>query len=124
MNESAVELARDFMGRLLDGDVEGALACYHDDARVWRNVDGRELVMKQVVKVFRFLVVQKDLRYEDVRITGTETGFVQQHTLCCTAPGGEAVAVAACIVARVEAGRIRRLDEYMDAAAMEPLMRG
>ena len=47
---------------------------------------------------------------------------VQQHVLACTSSSGVPVRAHACLVATVEDGRIRRLDEYLDAAAIAPLM--
>lgn len=122
-DEARVEIARALTARLLAGDLESVAALYHDDAIVWRNVDGRELVKKQMLKVVAFLASEvKELAYTDVRVQGTSAGFVQQHTLCGVAPSGEKVRVHACLVATVEAGRIRRLDEYLDSAALAPLM--
>ena len=65
-----------------------------------------------------------ELRYEDIRVQPTPTGFVQQHVLCCRSATGVEVRAHACLVATVEDGRIRRLDEYLDAAAIAPLTGG
>jgi ketosteroid isomerase-like protein len=116
------EAARRLIECVTSGDVAGVGALYHDDIRCWRNLDGRELVKKQALKVVGFLGTLEGLAYEDIRIDATETGFVQQHTLCCTSPKGEAVRVAACLVAEVRDGQILRIDEYVDSAAMAPLM--
>lgn len=118
----ALAVAQQLMQHLQAGDAEAALALYRDDVVVWRNLDQRELSKKQVARILRFLVGLRELRYADVRIQATREGFVQQHTLCCVAPNGAAVAVPACMVARVEAGQLTRVDEYMDGAAMTPLM--
>lgn len=121
--ERHVACAERLVACLLAGDVDGVGEIYAQDVVTWRNLDGRELVRKQVMKIVEFLATGvTDLRYEDLRIEPTETGFVQQHTLCCLSSKGEAVTVPACIVARVEGGRITRIDEYMDSAAMAPLM--
>jgi ketosteroid isomerase-like protein len=47
---------------------------------------------------------------------------VQQHVLRATAPDGRPVVCAACLVVEIEDGRIRRIDEYMDGAALAPLL--
>ena len=108
---------------LLKGDVDGVSALYHDDIIAWRNVDGRGLVKAQALKVVKILATEvRDLRYANVRIQPTETGYVQQHTLRGVSPSGEKVEVHACLVAKVEGNRIRRIDEYMDSAALVPLM--
>ncbi|MCA9640366.1 MAG: nuclear transport factor 2 family protein [Polyangiaceae bacterium] len=123
MENAALELARELTRRTLAGDVDGVGALYHDDAVVWRNFDQRELVKKQVLKVIGLLAKSVEgLRYEELRLTATESGFVQQHVMRGRAPNGAELQVPACLVAQVEDGRIRRLDEYLDAAALAPLM--
>ncbi len=118
------EVARALIGRIEAGDVEGALALYADDVVTWRNLDGRELGKKQVRTILAFLAGLPDLQYRDVRIqdTGDGRGFVQQHVLTCKSKQGEPVEAAACLVARVEQGQLKRLDEYLDSAAMAPLL--
>ncbi len=105
------------------GDIEGVLSLYHDDAVVWRNFDRRTLSREQFAKVVRFLVGAVDeLRYEDIVLQATATGFVQQHRLCGVAANGEAIDVAACMVATCHHGRIQRLDEYLDSGELAALM--
>jgi len=116
-------LAHRFVERLSAGDVEGVAELYHDDMRGWRNVDGRELVKKQMLKVVAFLSGQvRELRYEELRIKPLPSGWVQQHVLRAVSPSGTAVEVAACLVVTVEDGTIRRIDEYMDSVALAPLL--
>ena len=117
-----LEVARRLIECVTGGDVEGVDRLYADDIRVWRNVDQRELVKKQALKVVGLLSQLDDLEYRDVRLEATEHGYVQQHVLSCTGPKGDEVRVPSCIVVRVEADRIVRIDEYFDSAAMAPLM--
>lgn len=121
-SEQNVAAARRLIECVVGGDIAGVGALYHDDIVCWRNLDGRGLVKKQALKIVGFLGTLDELAYEDVRIEATATGFVQQHTLCCLSPSGEAVRVAACLVAEVRDGQILRIDEYVDSAAMAPLM--
>ena len=121
-SEQHIAAARRLIECVIGGDVAGVGALYHDDIRCWRNLDGRELVKKQALKVVEFLGTLDELAYEDIRIAATPTGFVQQHTLCCKSPSGEAVRVDACLVGFVEGSQILRIDEYVDSAAMAPLM--
>lgn len=119
-----VEVARALTQRLLAGDVAGVADLYHDDALVWRNLDDRALVKKQMIKVVTFLSTSvKDTRYSDIRVQATETGFVQQHVLEGIAPSGEPVRAFACLVATIRDGKIARLDEYLDSAQLAPLMK-
>jgi ketosteroid isomerase-like protein len=123
MSESiALETAKRLTAAITMGDVEAVGALYHEDLVGWRNVDGRELNRRQMLKIVAFLAQEvKDVRYEEVRVAATPTGYVQQHVLRATAPDGRPVECAACLVVEMEGDRIRRLDEYMDAAALAPL---
>ena len=107
---------------MTSGDVEAIDRLYAEEIRVWRNIDQRELVKKQALKIITILSQLQGLEYRDLRIEGTDFGFVQQHILSCTGPKGDDVRVPACIVARVEGEQIVRIDEYADSAAMAPLM--
>lgn len=119
-----VILARKLTERIAAGDVDGVAELYHDELTAWRSHDKRSLVRKQALKVVEILSRQlKDLRYEDVRIQPTPTGFVQQHTMRCVSPRGEPVEAHVCMVASVRDGRIFHVDEYMDSAQMAPLMK-
>ncbi|MEZ4325068.1 MAG: nuclear transport factor 2 family protein [Polyangiales bacterium] len=122
MSETHSDVARALFAAIAAGDVATVDALYHDDAVVFMNTTGATLEKRKMLGVIRFLSTQvSQLRYEDVRLQPTPTGFVQQHVLACRAPGGEEVRAHACLVAVVEEGRIRRLDEYLDAAAIAPL---
>jgi ketosteroid isomerase-like protein len=48
-------------------------------------------------------------------------GFLQEHVLRGTAPGGQVVAMPACIIATVADGRITRIHEYLDPAGVAAL---
>lgn len=116
------QIASDLTKAILAGDVDAVSALYHDDAVVWQNTSGRELSKKQMLRIIGFLATGVDgLRYEDVHVQETPAGFVQQHTLCCLSKAGVAVRAAACLVATVHDGRIARLDEYLDSAAIAAL---
>jgi ketosteroid isomerase-like protein len=119
----ALEIAKRLRDGLMAGDVEAVGAIYHEDMIGWRNFDGRELNQRQMLKIVAFLASDvRDLRYEEVRVHATPTGFVQQHVLRATARDGRAVACPACLVVEVMDGQIRRLDEYLDAQALAPLL--
>lgn len=116
------EVARGLIDRIEAGDAAGAAGFYAEDAVTWRNIDGRELAKPQVRRILEFLSRLEGLAYEDVRIQETPDGFVQQHVLTCRSAGGEPVRAHACLVGAVQNGQITRLDEYLDSAAMAPLL--
>lgn len=110
-------LARSFFSSLEQGDKKGVGACYAENAKIWHNTDGIVQSKAENLAVLDgFFLTVKDRRYEDIRLDVFEDGFVQQHRLCGTLPNGEALDWPACIVCKVEGGRITRLDEYFDSA--------
>lgn len=103
------------------GNLEAVAELYADDLEVRQNTSEKLLDKEKALGVVRYLArTVKQLRYDDVRVQPTATGFVQQHVLCGEAPGG-ALRVRACFVATVHDGRIIRIDEYLDSAQLGPL---
>ena len=118
-----LEIAKQLIDAIVAGDVAAVEQLYGDDLVGWQNFTGRELNRRQMLKIVRVLGGDvKDLRYDDIRVTPTARGYVQQHVLRATAKDGRAVECAACLVVRVADGKIRRIDEYMDGAALAPLL--
>jgi ketosteroid isomerase-like protein len=118
-----LEIARRLIDAIVAGDVAAVEELYGDDLIGWQNFTGRELNRRQMLKIVRVLGGDvKDLRYDDIRVTPTARGYVQQHVLRATARDGRAVECAACLVVQVADGKIRRIDEYMDGAALAPLL--
>jgi len=123
MTSEHAALAHQLMSFLLAGDAAAVTSLYHDDFSAWRNFDNRVLTRKQALKIVQILATNlRDLRYDDVRVTPTPQGFVQQHVMRCTAPNGEPVEAHVCMIATVRDGLLLRIDEYMDRAQMGPLM--
>lgn len=57
--------------------------------------------------------------FRDVKVTRTDTGLIQQHTLVVTKKtGGEGVMHAALIFTMNEAGKFTRLEEYGDISGI------
>jgi len=101
------------------GDVDALRGLYHPEARVWHNTDGIEQSVEENLKVLRWLVRHSELRrYEEVRRELIPGGFVQTHVLRLELSGGRTLRIPACLVARVEQGRIARIDEYLDSAKL------
>ena len=121
--EGHAGIAHRLFAAVMAGDVDAVRALYAPDAVVWHNFDDVEQPVEENLRVLLWVSRHiADLRYEDVRCQETATGFVQQHVLRGTTPDGRPVSVAACMVGRVEGGRITRLDEYLDSAHLAPLL--
>jgi ketosteroid isomerase-like protein len=91
---------------------------FTDDAAIWHNVDGVTQSLDEMLVMLQWVATNLlEMRYADVRLHATPTGWVQQHELRATTPDGRVVAVPACIVFTVRDGRIARLEEYLDAGS-------
>jgi ketosteroid isomerase-like protein len=119
-----LDVARRLIQAIVDGDVAAVADLYADDMIGWRSFDRKELGKKQMLRVIEYLVKNvRDVRYENMRVEVTPTGYVEQHVLHATAPDGTRVEAPACLVVQVRDGRIQRLDEYLDSVAIAPLTR-
>jgi len=111
-----VTVADDLFAAIEKGDVDAVRAIYAPGAVIWHNTDGIEQTVEENLRTLRWVCDNlADRAYEDVRRTEFDGGFVQQHTLRFT-KNGERREIPACIVATVAAGRITRIDEYLDSA--------
>jgi len=113
-------LAARFFDAIEAGDLEAVAACYAPDARIWHNTDGvvqgpdeNARTLKGMARAFA------DRRYQERRLRVFPGGFVQQHVLRARRlRDGAEVSLAACLVCETADGRITRLDEYFDSAAV------
>ena len=116
------ELADRFFAAIPKGDVATLRALYAPDAVIWHNHDGKAQSVAENLRVLEWVARNvRGIRYEDVRRHVTPTGWVQQHVLRGAAPSGKPLEIAACIVFAVAAGRVTRVDEYLDSAQVEAL---
>ena len=84
---------------------------------IWHNHDGVEQTVEQNMKSLGWFIRKiPDRRYRVLRIEALKDGYIQQHVLEATLPDGTAWAMPACVVIRMDDGRITRLDEYLDSA--------
>jgi ketosteroid isomerase-like protein len=119
MTDDAVRaLAKRFFDCVEAGDVDGLVACYAPDARIWHNTDRAEQTPAENRATLNGMVARiLDREYADRRLQVFPGGFVQQHVLKGTrANDGVRVELPACIVCQVTDGKVTRLDEYFDSA--------
>jgi uncharacterized protein len=117
-----IELARRFVGAIERGDVETVRACYAPDAKVWHNNDGIEQTVDENLRVLTWMVrTLPERRYRVIRLEALSDGFVQQHVLEASLPGGGTWSLDACVIVRVRDGLIVRLDEYLDSGQVARL---
>lgn len=92
------------------------------DAVVWHNHDDVVVTAEQSSRTLRWLHrTMPDVRWEDVAVRPTPDGFVWQAVLTGSAPSGPVRAHTCMVVTLSPAGRVQRIDEYLDPAALTPL---
>jgi ketosteroid isomerase-like protein len=105
------------------GEVDAVRELYDPAVEVWHNTDRAAQGREENLATLDWVVCNlQGLRYTDVRRSATDDGFVQRHVLVATNRAGRRVEVPACVVATVRDGRITRLDEYLDSAAVAAMM--
>jgi ketosteroid isomerase-like protein len=119
---------RALANKLFDGIESGKVSVlrevYAPDVAIWHNTDLVTQTVDDNVKTLEGFIADIDKRrYEDRRLDVFPGGFVQQHKLTGARKDGKAVSLHACIVCKVKNGRITRLDEYFDSAALEQFRR-
>ena len=118
-----LDFAARYMGAIQSGDTDVVRACYAPDAKLWHNTDGIEQTVEENMKLLGWMIRDIPVRnYRIVRREALADGFVQQHVLEATLPGGEPWTMDACAVVRIKDGVIVRLDEYIDSAQFKALL--
>ena len=116
MNDQALQTAAKLFRAIENGDIEAIKNIYTPDTKIWHNNDGIAQSVEQNLAVLKWVINNiKNVKYTEVRLQPTPSGFVQQHVLRGRFKDTD-IALPACIVATVEDGHITRLDEYLDSA--------
>lgn len=100
------------------GDLAALEALTEDDAVVWHNFD--DAIMSAAASRKTLAWIHKrvvDVTWEDVATLPTPEGYVWRSTLTGTAPGGPLRASTCVVVTLSDAGKVARIDEYLDSAA-------
>jgi ketosteroid isomerase-like protein len=121
--DSPTAIAKRLFAAIEAGDIAAVEELYAPAIVIWHNYDGVEQSLSENLRTLRWLTRNAtDLRYEEIRLQETPRGFVQQHVLRATGPGGVRLEIPACIVGTVNDGQITRIDEYLDSAHVRGLM--
>jgi len=116
------ELADRFFAAVTSGDAAALTDMYAPDARIWHNEKNSEETVAENLRVLRWLSrTVENLRYEDIRRYPLPEGFAQQHVVRGNLPGHGPLEIPAGLFVQVRDGRITRIDEYVDSAALGPL---
>jgi ketosteroid isomerase-like protein len=119
----ALELADRFFAAIEAGDIAAVREIYAPDAEIWHNTDLVVQTPDDNARTLGWITTNlRDVQYTQIRRSATDDGFVQQHVLVATNRAGHRIEVPACIVTRIRDGRVVRLDEYIDSAAVTAIM--
>jgi len=125
--ETIVDVADRLFAAIERGDKAAVDRLWRDDITVWRT-DGRDPFKTddkgRALRVIDwFITATGERHYEILDRRVFDTGFVQQHVLHATGPGGQSISLRVCIVIGVGAdGLIERIEEYFDPAGIAPLI--
>ena len=112
------ELLDRFFAAIVDGDAGTVDAIYADDVEVWHNVTGKVMNKADNVRLLAFWHSRVEgMRYEVLERQTFPGGAAQRHIVHGTANGAELHAPVA-IFFHVEDGRITKVFEYLDPAAV------
>jgi uncharacterized protein len=110
----AIEALADRVMRALDeGDHETVEAAFDPNATWWMNGRRRGTFTEVLPQLRRAKPERTARRHEQIRRLYAPDGFTDQHLTRLPGPNGD-IELAICVVVRVEAGRVTRLEEYFD----------
>ena len=109
-------IARALFDSFQAGDIETARRLCHEDFAGSQNGGGA--MNRDGLLGFVNAVKAKvpDFRYEDIECAATADGFVEEHTIKGSLPGGEELNLRLCVVASIKDGQVHTVREYVDTA--------
>jgi ketosteroid isomerase-like protein len=117
------ELAKGFLRSIAARDLGAMRELLDDDAVFWTNVTmtdtDKETRLQRIALEFKTF---DTFTFEDERIDDFGNGFVIRARAKGSLPGGISFGFPICIVGDSRNGRIRRLEEYLDPAAVTPIL--
>jgi limonene-1,2-epoxide hydrolase len=118
----ALEVAKKFVAALNVADAGAVRAAYAPDARIWHNFDDKLQSVDENIETMHWVHSKlSKLDYDVQKLMAIPGGFLQQHILRGTLATGEAFAMHACVICKVEGGRITELEEYLDTGQARAL---
>ncbi len=111
------ELCNRFFDALERRDIAAVEAIYAPDFSFWINLAGAESSREQNLKTLREgYALLRRRSYDDRTIDTFGTGFLARYSVNVVQHDGRRASFPACIVAQCKAGRITRIEEYMDSS--------
>jgi hypothetical protein len=120
--EAASALSASYTEAVNSGDDVALRALHEPDALIWHNTDGREQTLdKNLRGLGHIRGVVTGLAVTDVRTLPTPEGFVRTHRMVGETSRGPLSGVSCLVVTMSAAGRIARVEEYLDGASFAVL---
>jgi ketosteroid isomerase-like protein len=104
------------------GGRDEVMANFDPEAVIWHNTDEVTLTIQENFSpsvVFASKVPER--RFEDVRVTPFDGGFLLQHRIVGNTDDGMPFTLVACAVIRVRNGKVLSIEEYCDSAPLKRL---
>ncbi len=121
-SKSALDVAEQFIAALNRADAETVRALYAPQARIWHNFDDKLQTVEENIKSMHWMHSRlSDLNYDVHYRIAIPGGFLQQHILKGMLSSGKPFTLHACVICKVDDGRITKLEEYLDTAQARPL---
>jgi len=121
-SNDALAVGERFMAALNVADADAVKDVYSPDAHIWHNFDNKLQSVEQNIESMHWMHSKlSNLNYDVQSRVPIPGGFLQQHILRGTLASGEAFALYACAICKIEDGRITELKEYLDTAQARPL---
>lgn len=112
-------IASELFAAIERGDLDALRELYAPEVEIWHNVTGRTQTREENLSLLRYFVGRvSERRYEVLARDFFPGGFVQRHVLHGRVASGDLITAPACLVVYVSKGKIERLFEYLDQAAV------
>ena len=119
MTEDIEAIATGLFAAIERGDLAAVRELYSPAVEIWHNVTGRTQTRDENLALLRFFTGRvSERRYEVLGRDVFRGGFVRRHVLHGKLASGEPIAAPVCLVVYVSGGKIERLFEYLDPAAV------
>jgi hypothetical protein len=88
-----------------------------EDFAIWYNFSNETLDRAAALAFFNSYFPTVRMRYDDIRVTPTAAGWVQQQLVSADGADGFAIRdMPTCVVVTLAGDRIARMEEYLDTA--------
>src|SRR5262245_16045478 len=119
MSDDLRTVASDLFAAIERGDLEAVRGLYAENVEIWHNVTGKTQTRDENLRLLKFFTGRvAERRYEVLGRDFFPGGFVQRHILHGKLASGELVAAPVCLIIHVSKGKIDRVFEYVDSAAI------